>query len=269
MKKIYNISQDPNDRGLCGSSSGGIAAFVAAWYGNDTFRRVYTINGTYVGLRGGDALPVLIRKTEPKPLRIFLQDGRNDLDLYGGSWWDMNQAMHTSLKFSGYEVAHEWGNGGHNQKHGGAIFPKVMRYLWKDYPKPVTTHYDQSKSNSLKMLIESEPWQLVSSGHGLTEGPAVNEKGEFFFTDLENAKIHKVDLNGKVSTFIEKSGHTNGLAFGPDGYLYGARRDAQQIVKWNEQGQMKVLAKGVKPNDLVVANNGIVYFTEPRKKAHG
>lgn len=266
VEKNYNISQDPNARGISGSSSGAIAAFNAAWYGEDTFRRVYTIVGTFVGLRGGDGLPTLIRKLEPKPIRIFLQDGSNDNNLYGGSWWDMNRAMVGSFKFSGYEMDYEWGEGGHNQKHGAAIFPKAMRYIWKDYPKPVTTHYENSMSKSLKMLIENEKWKLVSEGHGLTEGPAVNEKGDLFFTDLGNSKIHKVNKEGKVSTFVEESGGTNGLAFGPDGLLYGARRDAQQIVAWDANGKMKVVTKGVKPNDLVVSHEGLIYFTEPKTK---
>ena len=99
-----NITKDPNLRSLCGSSSGGIAAFVAAWNRPDQFRRIYATVGTFVGLRGGNELPVLVRKTEPKPLRIFLQDGRNDLDIYCGSWWVANQDMLSSLTWAGYEV---------------------------------------------------------------------------------------------------------------------------------------------------------------------
>ena len=131
--KDLNITEDPNLRGLCGSSSGGIAAFMAAWGRPDQFRRVYTTVGTYVGLRGGNELPVLVRKIEPKPIRIFLQDGRNDNNLYCGSWWVANQDMLASFQWAGYEVNHEWGEGGHNRKHGNAIFPEVMRWLWEGW----------------------------------------------------------------------------------------------------------------------------------------
>ena len=88
-----NLSNDPNDRAIAGNSSGAIAAFAAAWQRPDAFRRVFSAIGTYVGLRGGNEFPVLIRKTEPKPIRVFLQDGRNDLNNYTGSWFVANQDM--------------------------------------------------------------------------------------------------------------------------------------------------------------------------------
>lgn len=112
------ISEDPNDRGLCGASSGGICAFVAAWNRPDSFRRVYSIVGTFVGLRGGDELATLVRKTEPKPLRAFLQDGDQDLNIYAGDWWMANQTMNRALEWAGYEVEHVWGHDGHNNRHG-------------------------------------------------------------------------------------------------------------------------------------------------------
>ena len=106
--------------------------FVVAWDRPDVFRRVFSTVGTYVGLRGGDTL-ALVRKTEPKPLRIFLQDGKNDLNIYGGDWWMANQTMLRALECSGYEVEHAFGEGGHDGKHGAAIFPDVMRWLWETW----------------------------------------------------------------------------------------------------------------------------------------
>ncbi len=105
------LSIDPNDRGICGSSSGGICAFNVAWQRPDVFRRVFTTVGTYVGLRGGHEFSTMIRKVEPKPLRVYLQDGSNDNNIYGGDWWMANQAMLRSLEFCGYEVEHAWGTG--------------------------------------------------------------------------------------------------------------------------------------------------------------
>ena len=98
---------------------------------------MFSTIGTYVGLRGGHAYPTLVRKTEPKPLRVFLQDGSNDLDIYGGSWWLANQEMLSALEFAGYDVTHVWGDGAHDGKHGGAILPDALRWLWRDYPAPV------------------------------------------------------------------------------------------------------------------------------------
>ena len=87
------LSHDGNDRCIGGSSSGAICAFTAAWERPDAFRRVFSSIGTYVGLRGGNVYPTLIRKYEPKPIRVFLQDGSDDLNIYGGDWWMANQEM--------------------------------------------------------------------------------------------------------------------------------------------------------------------------------
>ncbi len=130
------LSKDGNDRCIAGSSSGAICAFTAAWERPDSFRRVFSSIGTYVGLRGGNVYPTLIRKYEPKPIRIFLQDGSSDLNIYGGDWWMANQEMERALIFAGYEVNHDWGTGGHNGQHATKIFPDAMRWLWKDCPGP-------------------------------------------------------------------------------------------------------------------------------------
>ena len=132
-----NLSTDPNDRGIAGNSSGAIAAFAAAWQRPDAFRRVFSGIGTYVGLRGGNQFPVLIRKTEPKPIRVFLQDGQHDLNNYTGSWFIANQDMLSALEYAGYDVRHDWGDGEHNSRHATAIFPDVMRWLWRDWPAPI------------------------------------------------------------------------------------------------------------------------------------
>ena len=265
-----NITKDPNLRSLCGSSSGGIAAFVAAWNRPDQFRRIYTTVGTFVGLRGGNELPVLVRKTEPKPLRIFLQDGRNDLDIYCGSWWVANQDMLSSLTWAGYEVNHEWGEGGHNRKHGNAIFPDVMRWLWKgwDEDSTVRTHLDKSKGRAVDFLKDGNEWELVSEGHGFTEGPAINADGELFFTDLQGSEIWRIGQDGKETLFQADTGSTNGLAFAPDGKtLYGCQRVPGRLVSWNiDSGEMTVHVEKVRPNDVVVAHDGTVYFTDPGKK---
>ena len=93
------LSRDPNDRAIAGASSGAICAFTVAWERPDSFHRVFSAIGTYVGLRGGNVYPTLIRKTEPKPLRVFLQDGNKDLNIYGGDWWMANQEMERALIF--------------------------------------------------------------------------------------------------------------------------------------------------------------------------
>lgn len=264
IRKSYNISDDPNDRAIAGASSGAICAFTAAWERPDQFRRVFSTIGTYVGLRGGDSYPVLIRKYEPKPIRVFLQDGTTDLNLYGGEWFNANEAMLSALKFSQYEVNHAWGSGGHNSKHGAAILPDALRWLWKDHPQPVRKGTTAGRRTDI--LIPGEEWEEVSSGHRFTEGPVANDAGELFFTDIPNAKIHRIDVSGKVSTFAENSPGVNGLTFGPDGKLYACQNGNKQIVRYTMDGTMEVVCTGVESNDLVILQNGTGYFTDPNNK---
>jgi gluconolactonase len=263
--RAIRLSKNGNDRAIGGSSSGAICAFTAAWERPDAFSRVFSAIGTYVGLRGGHNYSTLIRKYEPKPIRVFLQDGAKDLNIYGGDWWIANQAMERSLVFAGYEVQHVWGEGGHNGMHGTAIFPDAMRWLWKGWPEPVKA--GASKNTMLEaLLIPGEGWKLVSEGFRFTEGPAVNAKGEVFFTDGPNSKIHKVGLDGKVSEFASDSKRANGQAFGPDGRLYAVASGEQKIVAYDveKQGsQPAVIAEGIRGNDIVVARNGNIYVTEP------
>jgi sugar lactone lactonase YvrE/enterochelin esterase-like enzyme len=264
ISKSHNISQNPDHRGICGASSGAIAAFNVAWQRPDAFRRVYSMIGTYVGLRGGDEFATLIRKIEPKPLRIFLQDGNKDLDIYCGDWWVANQGVLSALKFSGYPVEHVWGEGAHSHQHGGAILPQALRWLWKDWRTPLTNPTPDGRNRAKELLIPGEEWQVVSTGHGFTEGPVAAPDGSIFFTDIPNSKIHRIAPDGTVSTFLENSRNTNGLAFGPDGRLYGCRSGSAEIVSWNLSDKSeKIHASNIKANDLVVAHDGTIYTTEP------
>jgi sugar lactone lactonase YvrE/poly(3-hydroxybutyrate) depolymerase len=261
-----NLSTNGNDRAIAGNSSGAIAAFTAAWERPDDFRRVFSAIGTYVNLRGGNDYPSLIRKTEPKPIRVFLQDGTNDLNIYGGSWWVANQDMLSALQFAGYDVSNSWGGGAHDIKHATAIFPEALRWLWRDYPSPVIANAAQkSKQPLMEILVPGQDWQLVSAGHRFTEGPAANTKGEVFFTDIPNNRIHKVALDGKVTGFAENTGGANGLMFGSDGRLYACANDKKQIVAYDKQGNAQTIVEGAPSNDLVVlASSG--YFTDPGNK---
>jgi len=143
LKKDYNISDDPNDRGIGGASSGAIAAFTVAWERPDQFRKVLSLIGSYTNLRGGHVYPEKVRASEKKPLRVFFQDGRNDNrgQRRDGSydetrdWFLQNTRLVDALTEKGYDVNYVWGIGAHNQKHGGAVFPEMMRWLWRDHPK--------------------------------------------------------------------------------------------------------------------------------------
>src|SRR2546425_5718663 len=82
VAKLYNLSTDPNDHAISGSSSGGNGAFNAAWSHPDGFRRVLSFIGGFTNLRGDHIYPSLVRKMETKPLRVFLQDGTQDVNVY-------------------------------------------------------------------------------------------------------------------------------------------------------------------------------------------
>ncbi|MSR59316.1 MAG: esterase family protein [Planctomycetaceae bacterium] len=130
--KQYKLTDDPERRAICGISSGGICAWTVAWERPDAFRKVLSHVGSFTNIRGGHVYPSLIRKTEQKPIRAFLQEGSNDLDNLHGSWPLANQEMAAALKFSKYDYRFEYGDGVHNGKHGGAILPESLRWLWRD-----------------------------------------------------------------------------------------------------------------------------------------
>ncbi len=261
------LSTNATDGSIGGASSGAICAFTAAWERPDRFSRVFSSVGTYVGLRGGNDYPTLIRKTEPKAIRIFLQDGSNDLNIYGGDWWMANQEMERAFVFAGYDVNHVWGDGGHNGKHATAIFPDALKWLWRDYPAAIKANPEgKSKQGVARVLFEGEGWQLLSEGHGFTEGPAANAKGEVFFTDIPNSRIHRIGLDGKVTVFAEDTGKANGLMFGPDGRLYACANGKKQIVAYDDSGKASVFADGLESNDLAIDQNGNLYVTDPGNK---
>jgi len=133
VEKHARITSDPEGRAICGASSGGICSFTVAWERPDQFRKVLSTIGSFTNIRGGHVYPALIRKTPRKPIRIFLQDGSNDLDNEHGNWPLANQQMAASLKFSNYDYRFEFGDGGHTSKHGASLLPDALRWLWREY----------------------------------------------------------------------------------------------------------------------------------------
>lgn len=255
VSKKFSLSSDPNDRALAGASSGGICAFNAAWERPDAFRRVLCTIGTFVGLRGGDAFPVLVRKVEPKPLRVFLQDGSQDLNIYAGDWWQANQSMLSSLTWAGYDVKHVWGEGGHNAKHSSAIMPDALRWLWRGYPEPIKAAPNANVVRRIDVLVPDAGWREVSSGHELAEAPACSASGELFFCDSKAGRIYRVGEDGKTRIFANQTGRITSLAFGPTGNLWGCR-DGKQIVRFDAEGKETVVMADIKCHGIVTLPNG-------------
>ena len=146
LYKEYNISKDPERHGIGGASSGAIAAFTVAWERPSQFRKVLSIVGSFTNIRGGHAYAEIVRKSEKKPIRIFLQDGRNDNRGQGRDggkydetrdWFFQNVRLMKALTDKGYEVNYAWGMNRHGQKMGGAILPEMMRWVWRDHPVSV------------------------------------------------------------------------------------------------------------------------------------
>jgi len=167
LSKQFNISTNPDDRGIGGASSGAIAAFTVAWHRPDQFRKVLSTIGSFTNIRGGHVYPDLIRSNDRKPIRIFLQDGVNDnrgIRRRAGSegaydperdWHAQNRKMVGALTEKGYDVNFTWGIGTHSNKQGGAILPEMLRWLWRDYPRPDDPH--DASNRTLFVPAEAVP----------------------------------------------------------------------------------------------------------------
>ena len=156
IAKKYPYSTNPDDHIIGGTSSGAICAFTVAWHRPDQFRKVISMIGSYTSIGyqsataekaftpGGDLYPGLIRKSPIRPLRIFLQDGSNDINNEHGNWFLANQQMLSSLEWANanadktgdkgarYDINHVWGDGGHSDQHGGTLLPEILRWMWRD-----------------------------------------------------------------------------------------------------------------------------------------
>jgi Putative esterase len=159
VAKHYVFTDNPQKRIIGGTSSGAICAWTVAWHKPEAFRNVISLIGSYTSIGykpatatspiipGGDLYPGLIRKSSIRPIKIFLQDGSNDLNNEHGNWFLANQQMLSSLEWansnadatgnkgSRYELNHVWGDGGHSDQHGGALMPDILRWFWQSSDK--------------------------------------------------------------------------------------------------------------------------------------
>jgi enterochelin esterase family protein len=131
VSKLVNISDDAADRAIGGISSGAACAFIAAWERPDWFGKVLCHVGSFTNIRGTHEYPSIIRQTPRKPIRVYLQDGKNDIDDMCGNWPLANQQMAAALKFRGYDYRFDFGRGFHSLAHGGATLPSALRWLWR------------------------------------------------------------------------------------------------------------------------------------------
>ena len=266
VEKRYTVSKDPEMRAICGASSGGICAFTVAWERPDAFRKVLSTIGSFTNLRGGNVYPSLIRKTEPKPIRIYMADTSADIDNAFGSWPWANQQMASALKYMGYDVRFDWAEGyAHSADHGGALFPDAVKWLWrKESHTPVldTSGDLGGDLTLLNLLIPGQAWEVVADNLGFADALCADKDGNIYFCDMKAPAVYRISAADGTRTEIAKES-VSGLEFGPDGLLYACQGSKSRVISINiTNGEVKTVAEGVKPNDLAVTNDGFVLITD-------
>ncbi|HZP82431.1 MAG TPA: SMP-30/gluconolactonase/LRE family protein [Chthonomonadaceae bacterium] len=260
--KRYNLTREAGGRAICGASSGGICAFTAAWQRPDQFSRVISFIGSFTDLRGGNTYPSLIRKTEPKPIRVFMQDGVNDQDIYSGNWYIGNTDVAAALKFARYEMQFVTGSGGHDGRQGGSILPDALRWLWRDYPAPISTP-TSTPQPVMAVLRPGEGWQSVPIEAASADALAVDATGAVYFAAEKG--IYRLDAAGHATLFRAQTGRVSGLAFGPDGSLYACLPDRRRIVRYDADGRETLLARDVTARRLSITHQGDGYAADPQQ----
>ena len=258
-----NLSTDGNDRCISGGSSGGIAAFTAAWNQPEAFSRVYAASGSWVAFRGGHEFPTLVRKFEAKPIRSFLTTGTHDMENCAGDWFLLDQEMDKALKFSGYDYRFHVINGGHVAGYMD-YWREAMAYLWKGWPERVKA--GPSAPRAQDVLLPGEGWRLVAEGFKSTRGPACNASGEVFFADTTNNKIHRIGLDGKVSEFVADAGAAHCLTIGADGTLFTISEKSGKLMGYDTAGAGRVVLDDILGHSILARPDGGLFVTTNGEK---
>lgn len=272
VEKQWPLSHDPEMRAICGASSGGICSFTVAWERPEAFRKVLSTIGSFTNIRGGNLYPSEIRKTERKPIRVFLQDSSGDLDNIAGNWPLANQQLAAALKYMGYDVKFDYTEGyGHNSERGGSIFPDALRWLWRaESTLPATSTKGDLRGDLtlLNLLIPGEGWQEVITDSAGLKGPiqfadglCPEAGGGLLFGDIVTGAIYRVKEDGSVEKVTDDKG--SGMKFGPKGVLYTCIC-GQSRVSGIDLASGKVVADypQIEANDLAMTAAGNAYITE-------
>ncbi|MCL5269455.1 MAG: RICIN domain-containing protein [bacterium] len=253
-----NLSVSGDDRCIAGGSSGGITAFNAAWERPDAFSRVYCVSGSFVAFRGGNQFPTLVRKFEAKPIRAYLTTGTQDMENCAGDWFLIDQEMDKALTFSGYDYRFRIIEGRHGAGYIDCL-PEAMRYLWKDWPKPVEA--GPSAPRVQDVILPGEAWQTAGEGFGDARGPACNAVGEVFFVDRAANKIFRIGLDGAITEFAADAGRANGLTIGPRGDLYSVSSRTGRIMRYGPTGEAAPVVDGLRGDSIMADPQGGLYVT--------
>jgi enterochelin esterase-like enzyme/sugar lactone lactonase YvrE len=267
------LSKSADDRMIGGSSTGGIGAFTVAWEHPEAFHRVFTAIGTFVGMRGGESYYVEIRKTEPKPIRLYMQDGSHD-EWQGspemGDWWMSNQTVERALTFAGYDVAHSWGLGTHNTNHAAAIFPDAMRWLWKDWPEPIKSGISQNPVLS-SVLEANNSWEIIGTGCLNDVAISPDTQGNIYKWVASSRHVENIsNVRPQPVCANESDAKHNAIATGPDGSFYVADQVRHELLHISaNQQKLQVVARNITALSLSVQENGVLYWTSEDQRGSG
>jgi sugar lactone lactonase YvrE/enterochelin esterase-like enzyme len=266
VAKEYNLklSTDGNDRCMSGGSSGGIAAFTAAWHRPEAFSRVYAASGSWVAFRGGHEFPTIVRKFEARPIRAYLTTATHDMENCAGDWFLLDQEMDKALKFSGYDYQFRIIDGRHVAGYMDN-WQEAMAYLWRGWPERVKA--GPSAPRAQDVLLPDESWQLLAEGFKSTRGPACNASGEVFFADTTNNKIHRIALDGSVKEFVADAGSAHGLTVGADGKLYAVSEKTDKLMSYDSAGVGSIVLDGLRGQSILARPDGGLYVTSNGDKS--
>lgn len=262
VAKEFNLhlSTNGNDRCIAGGSSGGIAAFNAAWQRPDHFSRVYANSGSFVAFRGGHEFPTLLRKTEPKPIRAYLTTGTRDMENCAGDWYLLDPEMDKAMKFSGYDYFFRAIDGPH-VAGWNEFFPEAMRFIWKGWPETVKAGPGAPRVRDV--LATNEPWTLAAGGFTLARGPASNAKGEVFFADPAANKLYRIGVDGTVREFAGDAEHAGAITVGPKGEVITVSESTGRVLAYDETGARRVVAENIPGRHVAARPDGALYVTGP------
>ncbi len=253
------LSTDGNDRCISGGSSGGIAAFTAAWHKPEAFSRVYAASGSWVAFRGGHEFPTMVRKFEARPIRAYLTTATHDMENCAGDWFLLDQEMDKALKFSGYDYQFRIIDGRHVAGYG-ENWQEAMAFIWKGWPEPVKA--GASAPRTQEILIPGEDWKLAAEGFKSTRGASTSANGEVFFADTSANKIMRIDLDGSVKEFATNTGNAHCVSVGADGKVYTVSEKSGKVMSYDASGKGSVVLEGLTGHSILAHPNGSLYVTD-------
>ncbi len=267
------LSSNPDDRAITGGSTGAIGAFNAAWQRPDLFHRVFAWSTTMVGMRGADEYITLVRKTEPKPLRIFVLDGYRD-EWWGGpqfgDWWLANLALQRALAYAGYAVNHVWGDWGHCDAPSINFFPQAVRWLWKNWPAPIKAGLPGNSVIS-EIVVPGEGWtrkwacQRAEPSEVRTNSrisnpqiasTAADSVGKVYLLLPAEGAVFTVNNDGSRNEVVKVHPSSSCIAFGHDDELYVSEPDLRRVIAVDVAGKVRTIAQGVRFCSIAARQDG-------------